>query len=188
MDPRISRGEGTYAICIAPTRELCLQIHDVASALLKRCGETEGISGVFMPSRSIGGVPLGLTTLPARGSKAEGTRDGVPALDGNRQGLDCGNFNAIVTESRLHDANPMRDRAAAAFACGRPRFRWIVPGLLIGGEHRGHEKARLRKGVSVLAASPGRLLDHLQNTASFKTSRCRVGAVWAGACVWLSRL
>ncbi len=70
-----------------------------------------------------------------------------------------------------------------------------MPGLLIGGEHRGHEKARLRKGVSVLAASPGRLLDHLQNTASFKTSRCCVGAVCvrrpvlvaccfaAGACV-----
>ncbi len=45
MDPRISRGEGTYAICIAPTRELCLQIHDVASAVLKRCGErrVEGV-------------------------------------------------------------------------------------------------------------------------------------------------
>lgn len=34
--------------------------------------------------------------------------------------------------------------------------------MLIGGEHRGHEKARLRKGVTVLVATPGRLLDHLQ--------------------------
>eukprot|EP00878_Enallax_costatus_P019102 GHUV01020141.1.p1 GENE.GHUV01020141.1~~GHUV01020141.1.p1 ORF type:complete len:349 (+),score=114.04 GHUV01020141.1:121-1047(+) len=42
------------------------------------------------------------------------------------------------------------------------RFCWLVPGMLIGGEHRGHEKARLRKGVTVLVATPGRLLDHLQ--------------------------
>jgi len=34
--------------------------------------------------------------------------------------------------------------------------------MLIGGEHRGHEKARLRKGVTVLVATPGRLIDHLQ--------------------------
>ncbi len=42
------------------------------------------------------------------------------------------------------------------------RFAWLVGGLVIGGEHRGHEKARLRKGVAVLVATPGRLLDHLQ--------------------------
>jgi ATP-dependent RNA helicase DDX31/DBP7 len=42
------------------------------------------------------------------------------------------------------------------------RFCWLVAGMLIGGEHRGHEKARLRKGVSLLVATPGRLLDHLQ--------------------------
>lgn len=48
------------------------------------------------------------------------------------------------------------------------RYAYMVSGLLIGGENRCHEKARLRKGVTVLVASPGRLLDHLQNTASFK--------------------
>jgi superfamily II DNA/RNA helicase len=42
------------------------------------------------------------------------------------------------------------------------RFCWLVAGMLIGGEHRGHEKARLRKGVTLLVATPGRLLDHLQ--------------------------
>lgn len=42
------------------------------------------------------------------------------------------------------------------------RFCWLVPGILIGGEHRGHEKARLRKGVTVLVATPGRLMDHLE--------------------------
>ena len=37
------------------------------------------------------------------------------------------------------------------------RFVWIVSSVLIGGEHRGHEKARLRKGVSIVVAPPGRL-------------------------------
>lgn len=50
---------------------------------------------------------------------------------------------------------------------------WIVPGLLIGGEKRKAEKSRLRKGVTVLIATPGRLLDHLQSTKSFVADQCR---------------
>lgn len=48
------------------------------------------------------------------------------------------------------------------------RFVWVVGGGVHGGEHRGKEKARLRKGVTVLVATPGRLLDHLQNTQAFR--------------------
>ena len=51
--------------------------------------------------------------------------------------------------------------------------RWLVSGLLTGGATRGHEKARLRKGIPILVATPGRLLDHLQNTSSFNASKCR---------------
>ncbi|XP_011135595.2 probable ATP-dependent RNA helicase CG8611 isoform X2 [Harpegnathos saltator] len=47
-------------------------------------------------------------------------------------------------------------------------FTWIVPGYLIGGEKRKAEKARLRKGCNVLIATPGRLLDHMQNTKALK--------------------
>ncbi|XP_067328082.1 ATP-dependent DNA helicase DDX31 [Anolis sagrei] len=43
-------------------------------------------------------------------------------------------------------------------------FTWIVPGVLMGGEKKKSEKARLRKGISVLVATPGRLLDHLRST------------------------
>jgi len=50
------------------------------------------------------------------------------------------------------------------------RFAWIVPGSIHGGENRAKEKARLRKGINVLIATPGRLLDHLTNTASFRIS------------------
>ena len=51
--------------------------------------------------------------------------------------------------------------------------RWLVSGLLTGGATRGHEKARLRKGIPILVGTPGRLLDHLQNTSSFNASKCR---------------
>ncbi|KAK6131767.1 hypothetical protein DH2020_034463 [Rehmannia glutinosa] len=53
------------------------------------------------------------------------------------------------------------------------RFHWIVPGYIMGGENRSKEKARLRKGVSILVATPGRLLDHLKNTSSFLHTNLR---------------
>uniref|UniRef100_A0A452XMB3 ATP-dependent RNA helicase n=2 Tax=Aegilops tauschii subsp. strangulata TaxID=200361 RepID=A0A452XMB3_AEGTS len=53
------------------------------------------------------------------------------------------------------------------------RFHWLVPGYVMGGESRSKEKARLRKGISILIATPGRLLDHLQHTSSFVYSNLR---------------
>lgn len=55
-------------------------------------------------------------------------------------------------------------------------FMWIVPGVLMGGEKRKAEKARLRKGVNILVSTPGRLVDHIQNTLSlaFSALRCLV--------------
>lgn len=41
-----------------------------------------------------------------------------------------------------------------------------MPGLVIGGESRKSEKARLRKGVNILVATPGRLVDHCASTNS----------------------
>ncbi|GJP34665.1 hypothetical protein CLOM_g19079 [Closterium sp. NIES-68] len=79
---RVDRKHGTYAVVLAPTRELCVQIEEVAQQLCRR-------------------------------------------------------------------------------------FVWIVPGRCIGGESRGKEKARLRKGLAIVIATPGRLLDHLRNTCSF---------------------
>jgi hypothetical protein len=69
------------------------------------------------------------------------------------------------------------------------RFCWLVAGMLIGGEHRGHEKARLRKGVTLLVATPGRLLDHLQvRVTRLWIEGCSIRlstAVWLICCTWL---
>ena len=88
LQPKVTRADGTLALILTPTRELCLQVTDVFTLLTRR-------------------------------------------------------------------------------------FVWIVPGAVHGGEHRGKEKAKLRKGVGALVATPGRLLDHLTNTSSFRTSRMR---------------
>jgi len=50
---------------------------------------------------------------------------------------------------------------------------WIVGGTVIGGEKKKSEKARLRKGLNILVATPGRLADHLNNTEVLDVSRVR---------------
>ncbi|XP_043722680.1 DEAD-box ATP-dependent RNA helicase 17 [Telopea speciosissima] len=87
-DPRIERADGTFALVLVPTRELCMQVYEILQKLLHR-------------------------------------------------------------------------------------FHWIVPGYIMGGENRSKEKARLRKGISILIATPGRLLDHLKNTSSFLYTNLR---------------
>lgn len=46
-------------------------------------------------------------------------------------------------------------------------------GLVMGGANRRGEAEKLVKGVNLLVATPGRLLDHLQNSKGFVTR-------WAG--------
>ncbi|KAK7328735.1 hypothetical protein VNO77_22852 [Canavalia gladiata] len=87
-DNRIQRSDGTFALVLVPTRELCLQVYEILQKLLHR-------------------------------------------------------------------------------------FHWIVPGYVMGGENKSKEKARLRKGISILIATPGRLLDHLKNTSSFLYTNLR---------------
>lgn len=50
---------------------------------------------------------------------------------------------------------------------------WLVSGTVIGGEKKKSEKARLRKGLNILVATPGRLADHLDNTEVLDVSKVR---------------
>ncbi|GBE60443.1 DEAD DEAH box helicase [Babesia ovata] len=49
-------------------------------------------------------------------------------------------------------------------------FPWIVVAALMGGDSRKSEKAQIRKGITVVIGTPGRVLDHCESTASFKVS------------------
>lgn len=50
---------------------------------------------------------------------------------------------------------------------------WLVAGTVIGGEKKKSEKARLRKGLNILVATPGRLADHLEHTKALDVSNVR---------------
>lgn len=54
---------------------------------------------------------------------------------------------------------------------GRPH--WIIPGQITGGINKAKEKARLKKGITILVATPGRLLDHLLHTSNFNIANLK---------------
>lgn len=66
---------------------------------------------------------------------------------------------------------PTRELALQTYDCINQLlnpFRRIVLGLLVGGEKKKSEKARIRKGLNILVVTPGRLLDHLGHTNNLR--------------------
>ncbi|CAL7933028.1 unnamed protein product [Xylocopa violacea] len=55
-------------------------------------------------------------------------------------------------------------------------YHYHTYGLLMGGANRQTEAQKLAKGINIIVATPGRLLDHLQNTPDFlfKNLQCLV--------------
>ncbi|KAJ3535428.1 hypothetical protein NM208_g7141 [Fusarium decemcellulare] len=52
-------------------------------------------------------------------------------------------------------------------------FPWLVSTAITGGESKKAEKARIRKGVNFLVATPGRLADHIDNTKALNLGTVR---------------
>ncbi|KAJ2814170.1 ATP-dependent RNA helicase [Coemansia furcata] len=65
--------------------------------------------------------------------------------------------------------SPTRELALQIFGVARDllQFHSQTFGIVIGGANRKAEADKLVKGVNLLIATPGRLLDHLQNTKGF---------------------
>lgn len=65
--------------------------------------------------------------------------------------------------------SPTRELALQIFGVARElmEFHSQTFGIVIGGANRSAEVEKLTKGVNLLIATPGRLLDHLQNTKGF---------------------
>ena len=65
--------------------------------------------------------------------------------------------------------SPTRELALQIFGVARDlmQFHSQTFGIVIGGANRSAESEKLSKGVNLLIATPGRLLDHLQNTKGF---------------------
>src|SRR5580704_12725428 len=65
--------------------------------------------------------------------------------------------------------SPTRELALQIFGVARELLEHHSQtfGIVIGGANRRAEAEKLSKGVNLLVATPGRLLDHLQNTQGF---------------------
>ena len=64
---------------------------------------------------------------------------------------------------------PTRELALQTYAVARETLKYHkhTHGVVMGGANRRAEAEKLVKGVNLLVATPGRLLDHLQNTRGF---------------------
>merc|ERR1712166_1436256 len=74
--------------------------------------------------------------------------------------------------------SPTRELALQIYGVLRElcKYHTLTHGLVIGGVNRKVEADKLAKGVNILISTPGRLLDHLQNTKGFvyKNLQCLV--------------
>lgn len=64
---------------------------------------------------------------------------------------------------------PTRELAMQNYKWARDLLQYHnkTHGVVIGGAKRSAEADQLKKGVNLLVATPGRLLDHLENTPGF---------------------
>ncbi|KAJ2084325.1 ATP-dependent RNA helicase dbp7 [Coemansia sp. RSA 988] len=97
---------------------------------------------------------------------------GTSATAGQPPSRNLGTFAIVLTPTRELAQQVLETAQQLAQSAGS-RSNWIVPGIVIGGDKKQSEKSRLRKGVTVLACTPGRLLDHLENTQSFVVNHLR---------------
>jgi len=65
--------------------------------------------------------------------------------------------------------SPTRELSMQTFGVLREllKHHYHTYGLIMGGANRNSEAQKLAKGINILVATPGRLLDHLQNTKDF---------------------
>jgi len=94
------------------------------------------------------------------GTKGKASDAGVE--DMRAQGTRC--LVLVPTRELAAQVHGVLERLCAPFAR-------VIVALVAGGEKRKTEKARLRKGAAVVVATPGRCLDHLQSTESWKVDR-----------------
>lgn len=85
------------------------------------------------------------------------------------------NGTGVIVLSPTRELSMQIFDVASELAAGLPQ----TVGLVMGGSCRKREAEKLAKGVNLLIATPGRLLDHLQNTKVKDTSSAR-----RGRCAW----
>ena len=87
----------------------------------------------------------------------------LPVLDSLKGRTRDGGVGAVIVAPTRELCQQI---CGATTTIGRLFDVGIVAGAITGGERRKSEKARLRKGLVILCATPGRLLDHLKSTSA----------------------
>ena len=100
---------------------------------------------------------------------ANGNNSPLPAQSPQRQVHRASGLFAIILAPTRELCKQISSVLESLLRCAH----WIVAGTVIGGEKKKSEKARLRKGLNILVATPGRLADHLDNTEVLDVSRVR---------------
>lgn len=133
---------------------------------------TKEDSDVFIQSETGSGKTLAylLPIVQRLVTMAERQKHESSEGNANEHGLnrDSGLFAIIIAPTR-----DLCKQIAAVLEKLLGCAHYIVAGTVIGGEKKKSEKARLRKGVNILVATPGRLVDHLENTKTLDVSRVR---------------
>ncbi|XP_060596104.1 uncharacterized protein LOC132750179 [Ruditapes philippinarum] len=88
------------------------------------------------------------------------------------------NHSAIFLGTGVIVISPTRELSMQTFGVLKEllKYHCHTYGLIMGGTNRHEEAKKLSKGVNILVATPGRLLDHLQNTQDFmyKNLQCLI--------------
>lgn len=92
----------------------------------------------------------------------------LSSREGRRIHRDSGVFGIIVAPTR----ELARQTHTVLEQLIRP-FPWLVSTSITGGESKKAEKARIRKGVNFVVATPGRLADHIDNTKALSLGTVR---------------
>lgn len=112
---------------------------------------------------------MGLSYEPSNHATANESTSTVPAESQQRQVHRSSGVFAIILAPTRELCKQISAVLENLLRCAH----WIVAGTVIGGEKKKSEKARLRKGLNILVATPGRLADHLENTEVLDVSRVR---------------
>ncbi|XP_008225295.1 PREDICTED: DEAD-box ATP-dependent RNA helicase 27-like [Prunus mume] len=133
-------------------------------------------------------------TKKMKGEEAEANAEGVEEENKRKKKVKSGGGSGIMSTDSFGSLNLSANTFKAiqelnfqymtqtyAVAKDLLKYHSHTVDLVIGGAARRCEAERLVKGVNLLVATPGRLLDHLQNTKGFIYKNLKVILIFSSA-------
>ncbi|KAJ1980142.1 ATP-dependent RNA helicase dbp7 [Dimargaris xerosporica] len=172
LDPELSQHLSTKLSIGTPTP---IQVASIPAMLQSTSSSDETERDVFLQSATGTGKTLAylLPIIHRMLVASTQTKSSDPRAQGASRQL--GTLAIILTPTRelAKQIQMTLDDVLKLNLDRNRRSYWMVPGIVMGGDKKTSEKARLRKGITILVSTPGRLLDHLQNTQSFCVDHLR---------------